>query len=114
MAKKDNQNPDTWVRLLDAQGGIREDAIKPPRPQGRPRNPFPKQSVHITLTSNELGIVDSISDLLSEGTDTKISRGQIIAFMAYFLRDELARMEIDLTTVKSFRELSEKLRRELE
>ena len=113
MAKNDNQTPDTWVRLLDAQGGIRDDAIKPPRPQGRPRNPFPKQSVHITLTSNELGIVDALSDQLSEGTNTKVSRGQIIAFMAYFLRDEVSRLEIDLTNVKSFREFSEKLRREL-
>lgn len=111
---KDNKNPDTWVRLLDAQGGIREDAIKPPRPQGRPRNPFPKQSVHITLTSHEIDLLDKITDQLSEGTRKKVSRGQVIAFMAFFLRDELSQLDIDLTVVRSFRELAEKLRREVE
>jgi hypothetical protein len=111
---KDNKNPDTWVRLLDAQGGIREDAIKPPRPQGRPRNPFPKQSVHITLTAHEIDLLDKITEQLSEGTKTKVSRGQVIAFMAFFLRDELSQLDIDLTTIRSFRELAEKLRRQEE
>jgi hypothetical protein len=111
---KDNKTPDTWVRLLDAQGGIREDAIKPTRPQGRPRNPFPKQPVHVTLTSFEITVLDTLVEQLSIGTDTKISRGQVIAFMAYFLRDELSRLEIDLAKTKSFRELADKLRRELE
>lgn len=112
--KKNDNSPDTWVRLLDAQGGIREDAINPPRSQGRPRNPFPKKAVHITLTSNELALLDRQADQLSIGTNTKVSRGQIIAFMAHYLRDEFARMEIDLEQTKSFRELAEKLRREME
>lgn len=113
MTKNDN-SPDTWVMLLDAQGGIREDAINPPRPQGRPRNPFPKKSAHVTLTNNELTLLDSLVEQLSVGTNTKISRGQIIAFMAYSLRDELVRMGIDLEQTKSFHELAEKLRREAE
>ncbi|MCD4674322.1 MAG: hypothetical protein K8R77_16795 [Anaerolineaceae bacterium] len=111
---KDDHTPDTWVRLLDAQGGIREDAIKPPRPQGRPRNPFPKHSVHITLTSNEITVLDKLIEQLSIGTNTKVSRGQIIAFMAHYLRDELSHLEIELAETKSFRELAEKLRKEIE
>jgi hypothetical protein len=113
MTKNDN-SPDTWVMLLDAQGGIREDAINPPRPQGRPRNPFPKKAVHVTLTNNELALLDSLADQLSVGTNTKISRGQIIAFMSHYLRDEFVRMEIDLEQTKSFHELAERLRRETE
>ena len=74
----------------------------------------PKKAVHVTLTSNELALLDGLADQLSTGTNTKVSRGQVIAFMAHYLRDEFARMEIDLEQTKSFRQLADKLRRETE
>jgi len=107
-----NTSPDTWVRLLDVQGGIREDAAKPPGQKGRPRYPFPRKDFHLSMTSNSLELLDNVKRQLSVGMKRKVSRAQMISFMVFHLRDELEKLEIDLEQIRSFRELEEALRKE--
>jgi hypothetical protein len=77
-----------WLRLLDLdiQRAERSNAA---RGRGRPPNPFPRQAVHVTLTREELEALDSIVQTLSGGMKGNIHRGNLIAFMAYRLREQL-------------------------
>lgn len=79
-----------WLRLLDLdfQRGERP-SVK--RGRGRPRNPFPREAVHITLTSDELATLDALVELLSKTMKGSVHRGNLIAFMAFRLYDQLTR-----------------------
>lgn len=77
-----------WLRLLELE-------VQPqPRPtphvgRGRPPNPFPRRPVHVTLTEDELSALDGLVRSLSEHFDSRLHRGHIIAFMAFYLRSRL-------------------------
>jgi hypothetical protein len=77
-----------WLRLLDLdfQRSERQGA---PRGRGRPRNPFPRQAVHVTLTSDELAALDAVVDLLAKTMAGSVHRGNLIAFMTFRLYDQL-------------------------
>ena len=81
---KSDQYP--WLRLLDLDIQ-RAERTSAPRGKGRPRNPFPRQAVHVTLTSEELAALDRVVELLSQGLTAGVHRGNLIAFMAYRLLD---------------------------
>ena len=95
MAKKIRELSDTdktdiypWLRLLELE-------VQPPahptpkRGKGRPPNPFPRQPVHVTLTEDELGTLDELARSLSDHFGSRLHRGHVIAFLAFYLRSRL-------------------------
>lgn len=79
-----------WLRLLDLDiQRIERTERSAPRGKGRPRNPFPRQAVHITLTKDELAALDLVVEKLSVGMKNGVHRGNLVAFMAYRLLDSL-------------------------
>jgi len=80
-----------WLRLLDldVQRAERDERSAVPRGKGRPRNPFPRQSVHITLTRDELAALDQLVEKLTHGMKNGVHRGNLVAFMAFRLLDRL-------------------------
>jgi hypothetical protein len=98
-----------WLRLLDLDIQKTERS-SPARGRGRPPSPFPRQSVHVTLTSEELAVLDSVVDTLSKGMKGNVHRGILIAFMAFRLSDQLQIIKVsDLTAIDSFSKLAELL-----
>ena len=96
-----------WLRLLDLDIQ-RAERTTAPRGKGRPRNPFPRQAVHITLTAEELAALDALVDMLSGGMKAGVHRGNLIAFMAYRLLDQLKKKDsvVHLSQVNSFTSLA--------
>ena len=110
MARKTETLPEdtrpAWLQLLDLET-TRQD-YQPARrttgrPSGRPRNPFPRKAVNITLTDDELKMVDGLVDKLG-GNIQGIKRGTLIGFMAYLLNEQIK--EKDLSQVKLFSDLA--------
>jgi hypothetical protein len=94
-----------WLRLLDLDiQRVERTERSAPRGKGRPRNPFPRQAVHITLTKDELAALDLAVEKLSQGMKNGIHRGNLVAFMAYRLLDslEVPRAAGSLASVDSF------------
>jgi hypothetical protein len=102
---KSDQYP--WLRLLDLDIQ-RAERTSAPRGKGRPRNPFPRQAVHVTLTSEELAALDAVVEKLSLGMKAGVHRGNLIAFMAYRLLDQLQKKgsAAQLDKVSSFTTLA--------
>jgi hypothetical protein len=77
-----------WLRLLELE-------VQPPeRPaprqgRGRPPNPFPRKAVHVTLTDEELATLDELAAALSAGFGSRLHRGHLVAFLAFYLRSRL-------------------------
>jgi hypothetical protein len=96
-----------WLRLLDLDIQ-RSERPTAPRGKGRPRNPFPRQAVHITLTNEELAALDALVEMVSEGMQAGVHRGNMIAFMAFRLLEQLKKKEkaAQLQKVKSFTSLA--------
>jgi len=99
MAKKTNspstKNSDLdrgdiypWLRLLELEVHPVEHPV-PKRSKGRPPNPFPRKPIHVTLTDDELSTLDELATALSEGLNTRLHRGHVIAFLAFYLRSRL-------------------------
>jgi hypothetical protein len=108
-AKQSKGTSYPWLRLLDLdiQKTERSSAA---RGRGRPPSPFPRQSVHVTLTNEELAVLDSVVASLSQGMKGNVHRGILIAFMAFRLSDQLQRIqETDLMTIDSFSKLADLL-----
>jgi hypothetical protein len=81
-----------WLRLLELE-------VQPPahaaprRGKGRPPNPFPRRPVHVTLTDEELDTLDELARSLSAHFGSRLHRGHVIAFLAFYLRSRLQRGE---------------------
>jgi hypothetical protein len=110
VARKTQTPPEdtrpAWLQLLDLET-TRQD-YQPARrttgrPSGRPRNPFPRKAVNITLTDDELKMVDGLVEKLGDNIQG-IKRGTLIGFMAYLLNEQLK--EKDLSQVKLFSDLA--------
>lgn len=88
--RKNPLKPDLypWLRLLELEVTPKE-LPKVHRGKGRPRNPFPRKSVHVTLTEDELAVLDDLCALLSDGLGTRLHRGHVIAFLVFYLRSRL-------------------------
>jgi hypothetical protein len=69
------------------------------RPRGRPRNPFPRKRVVITLTEDEIQALDSLIQNLSPSIPG-IFRGNLISLLVFYLRDSLD--GVDSTKIKNF------------
>ena len=82
-----------WLRLLELEVRPEERAARP-RGRGRPPNPFPRNAVHVTLTDDELDTVDKLAGVLSERIGSRLHRGHIIAFMAFYLRSRLQKGDV--------------------
>jgi hypothetical protein len=79
-----------WLRLLELE--VQPQPHPTPRMgRGRPPNPFPRKPVHVTLTEDELSALDGLAVSLSEHFDSRLHRGHIIAFMAFYLRSRLGK-----------------------
>jgi hypothetical protein len=79
-----------WLRLLELE--VQPQPHPTPRMgRGRPPNPFPRRPVHVTLTEDELAALDGLAQALSAHFDSRLHRGHIIAFMAFYLRSRLQR-----------------------
>lgn len=95
-----------WVRLQElARKGLPKAALastgKSTGP-GRPRNPFKRHQVHITLTDEEEDALDQAVAILL--TNMKgINRGMLTGFMANYLLDQLR--NVDTSKIKSFEDL---------
>jgi hypothetical protein len=96
-----------WLRLLDLD--LQKVERGAPRGKGRPRNPFPRKAVHITLTDDELVALDEVVELLSSQMGPGIHRGNVVAFMAFQMRSAL--QQGDLAQFTSFSELAKVLER---
>ena len=82
-----------WLRLLELE--VQPQPHPTPRMgRGRPPNPFPRKPVHVTLTEDELSALDGLAVSLSEHFDSRLHRGHIIAFMAFYLRSRLGKGEV--------------------
>ena len=80
-----------WLRLLELEVQQAEHLLErqpPRRGRGRPRNPFPRKAVHVTLTDEELATLDELSALLSSRLG-RLHRGHLIAFLAFYLHSRL-------------------------
>ena len=96
-----------WLRLLEMErerpdlhpAGEKEIVNKP---RGRPRNPFPRKRVVITLTEDEIQALDSVVQSLSPAIPG-VFRGNLISLLVFYLRDSLD--GIDINRIKSFSDL---------
>jgi hypothetical protein len=79
-----------WLRLLELEFEEEPKPVKRKRP-GRPKNPFPRKRVRASLTRDEKAALDELVAVLSERMGRKISRGHLIAFLAFRLRSQLQR-----------------------
>lgn len=86
----DDETTYPWLRLLELELG---EEPRPPKrkPPGRPKKPFPRQRVRMSLTDDELAALDDLVESLSEKMDRSIHRGHLIAFMTFRLRNQLLR-----------------------
>ena len=114
MARKSSTSPqnDTrpaWLQLLDletSKAPYQPARRTTGRPAGRPRNPFPRKAVNITLTDDELKMLDGLVETL--GTRIQgLKRGPLIGFMAYLLDEQIKGK--DLSQVSLFSDLAELL-----
>ena len=77
-----------WLRLLELE--VQPQPHPTPRMgRGRPPNPFPRRPVHVTLTEDELAALDGLTQSLSDHFGSRLHRGHIIAFMAFYLRSRM-------------------------
>jgi len=85
---KKNQTQHPWIQLLDLE--IVQPLPPPKKVRGRPPRRFPRtEKITFMLTPNELAALDSLVDLLKNRISRQTNRGDVIAFMAYRLRDAL-------------------------
>lgn len=104
-ASKENKYP--WLRLLDMD--VQKTASPMPRGKGRPRNPFPRKSIHLTLTDDELAALDELVTLLEKQMGSGIHRGNMVAFLVFHARELLlkdGKPEIP-DTIQTFTELAD-------
>ncbi len=79
-----------WLRLLELEFEETPKPVKRKRP-GRPRNPFPRKGYKIGLTEDEKTALDELVGVLSERMGRVISRGHLVSFMTFRLRNQLQR-----------------------
>lgn len=78
-----------WLRLLELEvQPLEHERPQPHRGRGRPPNPFPRRSVHITLTEDELAALDTLCQYLS-GKVGQMHRGTLVAFLTFYLHSRL-------------------------
>ncbi len=78
-----------WLRLLELEVQPQPPQAAPQRGRGRPPSPFPRKAVHVTLTDEEVTALDQLAETMSELTGTRLHRGHVIAFMTYYMQDQL-------------------------
>lgn len=96
-----------WLRLLEMErerpdlhpAGEKGASVKP---RGRPRNPFPRKRVVITLTEDEIAALDGLLQNLSPSMPG-IFRGNLISLLVFYLRDSLD--GADLSKIKTFADI---------
>jgi hypothetical protein len=87
-AERERDDVYPWLRLLELEVQPPERAL-PRRGRGRPPNPFPRKSIHVTMTDEELAALDGLAGLLTGRLDARLHRGHVIAFMTFYLRSRL-------------------------
>lgn len=103
-----------WLRLLDLD--LKPAPTSSTKRRGRPKNSFPRRRVGLTLTEDELATLDEMVELFSDQFEHTFARGHIIAFLVFYMRDQLMakgsrRMRIP-EDIKSFVELADYLNKE--
>ena len=88
LADKEKEDIYPWLRLLELEVQPTERQL-PRRGRGRPPNPFPRKSVHVTLTDTELAALDELARLFSDRLGPHLHRGHVISFMTFYLRSRL-------------------------
>lgn len=93
MAKKivDKTEVYPWLRLLEMEVQPLErspERAQPGRGRGRPANLFPRKAVHITLTDDELKVLDELASGLSARVG-RLHRGHLVAFLVFYLHSRL-------------------------
>jgi hypothetical protein len=86
MSHKETTYP--WLRLLELEFGEETKPVKRKRP-GRPRKPFPRKRVRVSLTEDETAALDELLDLLAERMGRPIHRGHLVSFLTFRLRNSL-------------------------
>ena len=76
-----------WLRLLELE--LATPKIDVRRRRGRPRSAFPRVEKRVSMTPDELAVLDQIVDLLRARFKGHIHRGHVIAFMSFQLRNRL-------------------------
>ena len=113
MVKKTSKPPEdtrpAWLQLLDLESSkqpYQSARRSTGRQPGRPRNPFPRKAVNITLTDDEVKMLDGLVELLGANIQG-IKRGTLVGFMTYLLDEQLKGK--DLAQVKLFSDLADLL-----
>ncbi len=99
-----------WLRLLDLDLTPAKTAT--PKRRGRPKNSFPRQRVHLTMTEDERATLDEMVDLFSERFNHNFSRGHIVAFLLFYMRGLLQERGKKMTLpedISSFSDLADYL-----
>jgi hypothetical protein len=75
-------DPYPWYALLDLDTESETRTAAPPaRPKGRPRSKFARKAINMTMTPDQIALLDRIRSALEEGFGAKVSRGSLVAFM---------------------------------
>ncbi len=82
-----------WLRLLEMEQERPDlhpagEQTRPARPRGRPRNTFPRKRVNITLTDDELQVLDGLVGTLSARIPV-LHRGNLIALLVFYLKESM-------------------------
>jgi hypothetical protein len=100
MARKTKQlkqNIYPWFALLDLEIAT-EKAAPPARVKGRPRAPFQKTKVTMTMTPDQLQMLDRLIAAFQTKMGKSIPRGTLVSFLVYQMMSQLGDEEgnIDL------------------
>ena len=77
-----------WLRLLELELQEEPKPVKRTGP-GRPKKPFPRKRVRISLTEDEARALDELVQLFAERMGRPIHRGHLISFLLFRLRSRL-------------------------
>lgn len=91
MARKTKplkQNMYPWFALLDLEIAT-EKAPPPAREKGRPRAPFQKTKVTLTMTPDQLQMMDKLIAALQTKMGKSIPRGTLVSFLVYQMMHQL-------------------------
>lgn len=86
--KQQKQNMYPWFALLDLEIST-EKAPPPAREKGRPRAPFQKTKVTLTMTPDQLQMMDNLISALQAKMGRSIPRGTLVSFLVYQIMQQL-------------------------
>lgn len=112
MSERESREPGyPWLRLLDYEAQRQPPSVEIETRRGRPPKPFKRKQTFLSLTDSEKQVLDELIDAFKENFDRSISRGQLVSFMAFWLKTQISKEgEITLPEgVNSFTSLANHL-----